>query len=143
MTVLKLSYPQESGSSRFVENDWLIVSHDWLDSIYELNLGKAIYEITEFQNEFFAPFDFIPGTHALFALTDPNDDWGDLRVALYDAVSNKLTISNVPFEISTSSNSIITKDKAVFYYNDGDDGSLSCQFVHYKVTEDGNVEFED
>ena len=79
----------------------------------------------------------------MFALTDPNDDWGDLRVALYDAVSNKLTISNVPFEISTSSNSIITKDKAVFYYNDGDDGSLSCQFVHYKVTEDGNVEFED
>ena len=79
----------------------------------------------------------------LFALTDPNDDYSDLRVALYDTDSGEILYANVPFEISTSSNSIITKDKAVFFYNDGMDGSLSCQLMRYEVQEDGTIEFED
>ena len=140
VNVLNLEFTEEC-SSEFLENELLMVYHDDIQSIYELNHGKEIFKISPSGSDFFAPFGFIPGTNMLFVLTDPNDDF-DLRVALYDTDTGEILYANVPFELSTSSNSIITKDKAVFFYNDGH-GSLSCQLVRYQVTDDGKVEFED
>jgi hypothetical protein len=138
--VLNLEFAEEC-ASEFLEGELLMVYHDDIQSIYELSHGKEIYKIDPPESDFFGPFGFIPGTNMLFALTDPNDNF-DLRVALYDTDTGDIVYANVPFEISTSSSSIITKDKAVFFYNDGH-GSLSCQLVRYHITDDGKVEFED